>query len=167
MWGPTPISNDLRHQVALAMKCAQPLPAMRVRVRGYGPDFGLPLQDGTTKAQAETQALFPTQEVTVIACNHMQSSGLFRPVWDLLVRGIPPDWLGLSVPSRDSTVRDRTWQLCGHSRGSLPFQAMGPRESVPFHTFRATPGDASSDDEMSEDNEPAPVLEDAFQPKED
>ena len=171
VWGKSAVTPDKRQQVALVMGMSQPLPATRVRVRGYGTDFGLPLPDGKIKAAAETQALFPNQEVEVIACHHMKSSGLFRPVWDILVRGIPSEWSGVVVPSRDSRTRDKSWQICYHARGSVPLQALRPRDPTHFAATQAEEGESEEEVSMDVEGEAEkslspPVLEDAFLPKE-
>ena len=40
-------------------------------------------------------------------CTQLASSTLVRPVFDLLLEGVPVEWAGMFLPSVDSRVPDR------------------------------------------------------------
>jgi hypothetical protein len=147
-WGTSPTVNE-RKWLCDVLRTEFIRPTTRVRVRGYRSDFGLPQADEKpSTAHVEARALFGP-DVEVVTCNHMQKSGLRNPVWDLTIRGIPPDWQGAQIPSMDSRQRDKSWHLCSQVPRSAPLQSMGPRALLPL----PLPPPASEDEEIEEESD--------------
>jgi hypothetical protein len=143
-------------------------PTTRVRVRGYRSDFGLPQAEGKrSTAQVEVEAIFGL-EAELVACTHMQKSGLRNPVWDLTIRGIPPTWPGEMIPSMDSREGDKRWHRCTQTQRSTPLQSMGPSAFLPppleYPVVDEVESDANSV-AMEEDPTVKIHLQDQFQAK--
>ena len=58
------------------------------------------------------------------------SSTLERPVFDLLLEGVPMDWAGIFLPSVDSRVPDRVWERMVRRNQAAPYVLVGPRDRM-------------------------------------
>ena len=80
-------------------------PRAMIQVQGHGPEFDL------RAAQEEAKEVFGTgTEVTVTDLKHRAGTSVDRPVYDLVVEGVPGSWVGHSLITLDPSCRPRVWR---------------------------------------------------------
>ena len=90
----------------------------------------------------------------MMRCRHLSKSGLRRPVFDLDVAGIPPDWEGATAPGGDTRDEPRRWQRCRRTTAKKThFERVGPRAVLPaVQGCHAKPAEAAMDEDVVEDD---------------
>lgn len=154
VWGKAPPTAELSRALAGALGAPTPTPpTTQVRVRGYPAWLGLASQQQPA-AQWEADRLFGQGSVQVMRCRHLSKSGLRRPVFDLDVAGIPPDWEGATAPGGDTRDEPRRWQRCRRTTAKkTSFERVGPRAVLPaIQGCQAKPAEAAMDEDVVEDD---------------
>ena len=99
------LNPEHRAEACRALGLEYSPPKAMVQVQGHGPEFDL------LAAQEEAKEVFGAgTEVTVTELRHRAGTGVDRPVYDLMVEGVPSSWVGHSLITEDPYCRPRVWR---------------------------------------------------------
>ena len=156
LWGPQP-SQEVRSRVLLALGAEEGPQRVRLRVWGYPPLFGQAGAQGYAAQQREVARAtgMPVDSVRVVEVTHLKYSGLSRPVFDLSVTGVDPQWKGATLPQDDARRPPLRWAVVLTRRAGASNRALGRRARLPTFAGPAAPPAApvADADEVEEDME--------------
>ena len=122
--------EGLPQHVAAMLGVQYTAPRTKVKVRGYGPGFGMaPTAD--PPAQNEVDRTFGHQaQVRVESVQHLTWSGVDRPIYILTLQDVPPDWQGERIVEVDAMAPTKVWERMEVKSKAQPYRPMGPNTRV-------------------------------------
>ena len=145
----------MRNRVLLALGATEGAQKVRLRVWGYPPLFGQAGAQGYAAQQREVARATgrPVDAVQVVEVTHLKYSGLNRPVFDVTVTRVDPQWEGGTLPPEDARRPSLRWAVMTTRRAGLASKALGQRARLPTFAGPAAPPAAPvTDADVVEDN---------------
>ena len=130
VWGPGPSDPDVAAAAARVLGAPVPERLTSVRIRGYPAAVALSTDDYAQLRRAAAEVFGDRVPIRVRRCTQLASTTLERPVFDLLLEGVPMDWAGIFLPSVDSRVPDRVWERIVRRNQAAPYVPVGPRDRM-------------------------------------
>ena len=117
--------------------------AQRVRLRawGYPALFGQAGEGGFVAQRREVARAVgrPEDTIQVSEVTHLRYSGLDRPVFDLTVAGVDPQWKGVTLPPEDARKPPKRWAVVLTRRTGTASKTLGQRARLPTFAGPALP----------------------------
>ena len=132
LWGPQP-DQEMRDRVIRALGATEGAQKVRLRVWGYPPLFGHVGAQGYAAQQREVARATgrPADTVRVMDITHLKYSGINRPVFDVTVTGVDPQWAGATLPPEDARGPSLRWAVMTQRRAGQACKALGQRARLP------------------------------------
>ena len=93
----------------------------------------------------------PLDAVQVSGVTHLRYSGLNRPIFDLTVTGVDPQWKGATLPPEDARKPPLRWAVVLSRRAGTASKTLGQRARLPTFAGPAAPPAAEIvEDDMEE-----------------
>ena len=140
LWGPQP-TQEVRARVLSALGAAESTQRVRLRAWGYPPLFGQAGAQGYAAQQREVARATgrPVESVRVVEVTHLKYSGLNRPVFDVTVTGVDPQWGGGTLPPEDARSPSLRWAMVLTRKAGPASKALGQRARLPTFAGPAAP----------------------------
>ena len=107
VWAPGPPDPDVVTAAARILGAPVPERVTSVHVRGSPAAVAVSTDDYAQLRRATAEVFGDRVPIRVRRCPQLASTTLERPVFDLLLQGVPMDWAGMFLPSVDSRVPNR------------------------------------------------------------
>ena len=107
VWGPGPSDPDFAAAATRILGAPVPERVTSVHIRGYPAAVALCTNDYGQLRRAVAEVFGDRVPIRVRRCTQLASTTVERPVFDLLLEGVPMDCAGMFLPCVDSRVPDR------------------------------------------------------------
>ena len=148
IWGTEEPSEQQRTGIANLLGAEAPTKRTRIRVYGYPAGFGY----GTTWAQEEAARVFPSGRVQVLSCQHLVSTSITKPVFDITVTRVPTEWQAHKLESTDTRANPRIWRRCVSHKLRPAAERVGRQERLRLATRAGDDPETASLQDVVEDN---------------